>query len=38
MFVEEYGGNARLAAEGTFLSTLFSIITVPIAGVLLSML
>ena len=35
---EEYGGNARLAAEGIFLSTLFSLITVPIATILLTML
>jgi predicted permease len=38
MFAEEYGGNTKIAAEGTFLSTLFSIVTIPIAGVLLSML
>jgi predicted permease len=38
MFAEEYGGNVKTAAEGTFLSTLFSIVTIPIAGVLLSML
>jgi predicted permease len=38
MFADEYGGNTKIAAEGTFLSTLFSIITIPIAGVLLSML
>ncbi|MDR0596178.1 MAG: AEC family transporter [Clostridiales Family XIII bacterium] len=38
MFAEEYGGNVKLAAEGTFLSTLFSIITIPVAGVLLGML
>jgi predicted permease len=38
MLAEEYGGNVKLAAEGTFLSTLFSIITIPIAGALLSML
>lgn len=35
---EEYGGNVKLAAEGTFLSTLFSLITVPIATILLTML
>jgi predicted permease len=38
MFAEEYGGNVKTAAEGTFLSTLFSIITIPIASVLLGML
>jgi predicted permease len=38
MFAQEYGGNVKLAAEGTFLATLFSIITIPIAGVLLAML
>jgi predicted permease len=38
MFVQEYGGNVKTAAEGTFLSTLFSMITIPISGVLLSML
>jgi predicted permease len=38
MFAEEYGANARLAAEGTFLSTLFSIATIPVCGVLLAML
>jgi predicted permease len=36
MFAEEHGGNAKIAAEGTFLSTLFSIATIPIAGMLLS--
>jgi predicted permease len=36
MFAEEFGGNAKLAAEGTFLSTLFSIATIPVAGALLS--
>jgi predicted permease len=38
MFAEEYGGNVKIAAEGTFLSTLFSIVTIPIFGALLSML
>ncbi|MDR0519816.1 MAG: AEC family transporter [Clostridiales Family XIII bacterium] len=38
MFAEEYGGNVKLAAEGTFLTTLFSIITIPVVGVLLEML
>jgi predicted permease len=38
MFAEEYGGNVKTAAEGTFLSTLFSIVTIPIASVLLGML
>lgn len=34
---EEYGQNVKLAAEGTFLSTLFSMISLPIAGVLLTL-
>jgi predicted permease len=38
MFAEEYGGNVKLAAEGTFLTTLFSMVTIPVSGVLLSML
>lgn len=33
---EEHGQDARLAAEGTFLTTLFSMITIPIFGFLLS--
>ena len=33
---EEYKNNVKLAAEGTFLSTLFSIATIPIIGVLLT--
>ena len=37
-FAEEFGGNAKLAAEGTFLSTLLSIITIPVAMLLLTML
>ncbi|MDR0853733.1 MAG: AEC family transporter [Clostridiales Family XIII bacterium] len=32
---EEYGGDATLAAEGVFLSTLLSMITLPIACILL---
>jgi predicted permease len=35
---EEHGRDVKLAAEGTFLSTLFSMITIPIGGVLLSFL
>jgi predicted permease len=35
---EQYGNNPKLSAEGTFLSTLFSIGTIPVAGILLSML
>jgi predicted permease len=38
MFAEEYGGNVKLAAEGTFLTTLFALVTIPVSGVLLSML
>lgn len=33
---EEYGRNAKLAAEGTFLSTLFSMGTIPVIGLLLT--
>jgi predicted permease len=33
---EEYGADVTLAAEGTFLTTLFSMATIPIAGVVLS--
>lgn len=33
---EEYDNNPKLAAEGTFLTTLFSVITIPIIGVLLT--
>lgn len=36
VLAEEYGRNAKLAAEGTFLSTLFSIVTIPIIGVFLT--
>ena len=35
---DETGANAKLAAEATFLTTLFSIITVPVASVLLHMI
>jgi predicted permease len=35
---EEAGANAKLAAEATFLTTLFSVITVPVASVLLHLL
>jgi predicted permease len=35
---EQYENNPQLSAEGTFLSTLFSIGTIPVAGILLSML
>jgi predicted permease len=38
MFAEEYGGNVKITAEGTFLSTLFSIATIPVAGMLLATL
>ena len=38
IIAEEFGGNAKLAAEGTFLSTLLSLVTVPIATILLGML
>jgi predicted permease len=37
-FAEEHGRNAQLAAEGTFITTLFSMITIPVAAVLFSML
>jgi len=33
---EEYKNNVRLAAEGAFLSTLFSIATIPVIGILLT--
>lgn len=33
---EEYENNTKLAAEGTFLSTLFSIATIPVIGILLT--
>jgi predicted permease len=33
---EEYGADATLAAEGTFLTTLFSMATIPVAGIVLS--
>jgi predicted permease len=36
VFAEEYGANAKLAAEGTFLSTLFSMISIPILSYLLT--
>jgi predicted permease len=32
---EEYGADATRAAEGTFLSTLFSMATIPVAGIVL---
>jgi predicted permease len=38
VLAEEYGRNARLAAEGIFLSTLFSMLTIPVGGIFLSML
>ncbi len=31
-----HGANAKLAAEGVFLTTLFSLITIPVAGMLLT--
>ncbi|MDR0852559.1 MAG: AEC family transporter [Clostridiales Family XIII bacterium] len=37
VLAEEYGRNVKLAAEGTFLSTLFSMATIPVAALLLSM-
>jgi predicted permease len=36
VFAEEYGGNVKIAAEGVFLSTLFSIVTIPVLSVLLT--
>ena len=36
VFAQEYGANAKLAAEGTFLSTLFSMASLPIACILLT--
>jgi predicted permease len=38
VLAEEYGRNAKLAAEGVFLSTLLSMITLPIASILFTML
>ena len=35
---EQFGANVKRAAEGIFLTTLFSMITIPIAGILLHML
>ena len=35
---EAYGRDSKLAAEGTFLTTLFSMITIPACGILLSAL
>jgi predicted permease len=37
VFAQEYGANAKLAAEGTFLSTVFSMISLPIACILLTL-
>ena len=34
---EEYGRNVKLAAEGTFLSTLLSMLTIPVFGILLTL-
>jgi predicted permease len=37
VFAQEYGANAKLAAEGSFLSTLFSMGSLPIACILLTL-
>lgn len=37
ILADEYDGNTRLAAEGVFMTTLFSMITLPIAGILLTL-
>jgi predicted permease len=37
VFAQEYGANAKLAAEGAFLSTLFSMASLPIACILLTL-
>ncbi|MDR2355324.1 MAG: AEC family transporter [Clostridiales Family XIII bacterium] len=37
VFAQEYGANAKLAAEGAFLSTLFSMACLPIACILLTL-
>ncbi|MDR2133256.1 MAG: AEC family transporter [Clostridiales Family XIII bacterium] len=36
VFAQEYGANAKLAAEGAFLSTLLSMASLPVACILLS--
>jgi predicted permease len=36
VFAQEYGANAKLAAEGVFLSTMFSMASLPIACILLT--
>ena len=38
VLAEEYGANGKLAAEGIFISTFFSILTIPLAVFLLGML
>jgi predicted permease len=37
VFAQEYGANAKLAAEGAFLSTMFSMGSLPIACILLTL-
>jgi predicted permease len=37
VFAQEYGANAKLAAEGAFLSTMFSMASLPIACILLTL-
>jgi predicted permease len=37
VFAQEYGANAKLAAEGTFLSTMFSMAGLPVACILLTL-
>jgi len=36
MLADLHGADAKLAAEGVFLTTLFSLITIPVAGMLLT--
>jgi len=38
VLAEAHGRDSKLAAEGTFLSTLFSMATIPIGGILLTSL
>jgi predicted permease len=37
VFAQEYGANAKLAAEGAFLSTMFSMVSLPIGCILLTL-
>jgi predicted permease len=37
VFAQEYGANAKLAAEGAFLSTMFSMASLPVACILLTL-